>query len=481
MIAVFDIGTSAIKCVILDNTQSVIYTAKKEITTLYKEHFVEQNPDEWYEIFCSILDEFNIKTQNIEHIHSIIFSGHMQDLICVDNNGNSVRDVIMYNDQRGAAYSHIIPHIIALKTTVGMNGTIPLAKLLWLKEHEELHYKNTYKVLNSAKDYIISKLTGKYISDVTSLSTSGMLDIKKKQYVEEISSLGIDVSILPDIYYADEVVGTVTPTASEQTLLSQNVKVYAGCGDAGATTLASGIINSGELNINLGTSGWIATISDTTRDGVFNLAAIHRDRYINVIPILNAASVHKWISHLLFEHDVHRYDTLHSLLSSDADIKTSLLCLPYLVGERFPVADNSIRGSFIGLDGKTTQRDLALSALEGVAFSLRQGLEKLNVIPKKYLSLEEGQKKTSGIKYLPTSLKTTITVFPDSEYLPSIALASCVLLNEGTILSYQEYINALLIKYECTTFTPQEEMNEYYQEKYEKFKQIYPSTIALFK
>jgi xylulokinase len=235
------------------------------------------------------------------------------------------------------------------------------------------------------------------------------------------------------------------------------------------------------LNINLGTSGWIATISDTTRDGVFNLAAIHRDRYINVIPILNAASVHKWISHLLFEHDVHRYDTLHTLLGSDSDIQTSLLCLPYLVGERFPVADNSIRGSFIGLDGKTTQRDLALSALEGVAFSLRQGLEKLNVIPKKISLIGGGAKEDVWNQIFANIFKTTITVFPDSEYLPSIALASCVLLNEGTILSYQEYINSLLIKYECTTFTPQEEMNEYYQEKYEKFKQIYPSTIALFK
>jgi len=480
MIAVFDIGTSAIKCIVLNDAHSVVYTAKKDIETIRLGNFIEQDPNEWYEKFCSLLHDFQKENKNCTEISSVILSGHMQDVICVDQKGNPVRNAILYNDQRGSEYIHMIPAVISHKTSVEMDGTIPLPKLLWLLEHEKGTLAKTHKVLNSAKDYIVGKLTGRFVSDVTSLSTSGMLDIREKSYVEEVASLGIDPSLLPDICYADEMVGTILSEAAEQTLLSQKVKVYAGCGDAGATTLASGIINSGELNINLGTSGWIATISDAPRKGVFNLAAINREKYINVIPVLNAALVHKWIANLLFPEDQKRYDRLHTLLSQSEDIKTTLLCLPYLAGERFPVADTTIRGSFMGLQGNTTTRDLALSALEGVAFSLRQGLEKLEVVPSKISLIGGGANESVWNQIFSNVFNTTITVFSDSEYLPSIALASAVLLHEGEISSYQEFIDSLLIKQGCTTYTPQSESIEHYRNAYEKFKRIYPATEALF-
>lgn len=480
MIAVFDIGTSAIKCIVLDTAHSVVFTAKKDISTIRLGHFVEQDPHQWYELFCLILKEYQKETSNIKEISSVIMSGQMQDVICVDKKGNPVRNAILYNDQRGSDYVHMIPREIAHKTSVEMNGTIPLPKLLWMLEHENELFVKTHKVLNCAKDYIVGKLTGRFVSDVTSLSTSGMLNILGKRYVQEVESLGIDHSLLPDICYADEVVGTILPEAAEQTLLSQNVKVYAGCGDAGATTLASGIINSGELNINLGTSGWIATISDAPRQGVFNLAAINRDKYINVIPVLNAALVHKWIANLLFPDDQDRYDKLHTLLLQSDDTKTSLLCLPYLAGERFPVADTAIRGSFVGLDGNTTTRDLALSALEGVAFSLKQGLEKLKVVPSKVSLIGGGANESVWNQIFSNVFNSTITVFQDSEYLPSIALASAVLLHLGEISSYQECIDSLLIQQGCTTYTPQSESMEYYRIEYEKFKLMYPATKSLF-
>lgn len=480
MIAVFDIGTSSIKCIVLNKSHSVVYTAKKDITTIRLGHFIEQDPNEWYEKFCSLLQDYQKETKNSKEISSVILSGQMQDVICVDQKGNPVRNAILYNDQRGSEYLHMIPAEITHKTSVEMNGTIPLPKILWMLEHEKGTLAKTHKVLNSAKDYIVGKLTGRFISDVTSLSTSGMLDILEKRYVEEVKSLGIDPSILPDICYADEVVGTILAEAAEQTLLSQNVKVYAGCGDAGATTLASGIINSGELNINLGTSGWIATISNVPRQGVFNLAAINREKYIQVIPVLNAALVHKWIANLLFPEDPKRYDRLHSLLTQSDDTKTTLLCLPYLAGERFPVADNTIRGSFVGLEGNTTTRDLALSALEGVAFSLKQGLEKLEVVPTKISLIGGGANESVWNQIFSNVFNTTITVFPDSEYLPSIALASAVLVQKGEISSYQEFIDSLLLKQGCTTYTPQSESIEYYCTEYEKFKRIYPATRSLF-
>ena len=79
-------------------------------------------------------------------------------------------------------------------------------------------------------------------------------------------------------------------------------KVYAGTGDAGATTLASGILAPGEYNINLGTSGWVAAVSNRRMEsegGGFNLAAMQKDLLINVVPFLNGGNVHQLIAKIL--------------------------------------------------------------------------------------------------------------------------------------------------------------------------------------
>src|SRR5690606_32908936 len=100
------------------------------------------------------------------------------------------------------------------------------------------------------------------------------MDIATKQFKSEwLSALGLDESILPELASPGTVVGEVVPQAAHETGYHVGTRVFNGIGDAGATTLASGIKARGEVNINLGTSGWVATISDSVihQPGVFNL------------------------------------------------------------------------------------------------------------------------------------------------------------------------------------------------------------------
>ena len=90
------------------------------------------------------------------------------------------------------------------------------------------------------------------------------------------------------------------PKLSGRTGYRECVEVFVGTGDAVATTLASGVTKKGEFSVNLGTSGWVAAISDSPMEGVFNFPAINRGLYINVIPVLNAAVVHNWVARFLF-------------------------------------------------------------------------------------------------------------------------------------------------------------------------------------
>ena len=70
-----------------------------------------------------------------------------------------------------------------------------------------------------------------------------------------------------------------------------------------------------------------------------------------------------------------------ALLRASVPGSHGVFFLPYLNGERFPVLDPDIRGAYLGLTPETAPADLARAALEGVAFSLRQGLDQLDAAP----------------------------------------------------------------------------------------------------
>jgi xylulokinase len=467
-IATFDFGTTAIKFVVLNEKCEILFNKKIEIDTLIGYEFIEQSPEVWKKVFLELLKSYKDRKE----IESIICSGQMQDLIFVDKNNKSLRNAILYNDQRGTDYLSRLSVEIIQKTTINMNGSIPLLKMYWMKDNEPEILSETKKILFSPKDYITLFLTDKAVADTVTLSTTGFMDIRRKEY---ISSIDVDKDILPTILSCGDVVGTIKEDVAKELGLNEDLTVFTGSGDAGATTLASGIVKENELNINLGTSGWIANISKGPKEGAFNLCAINDGYYINVIPILNASSVHKWITNMIFGDEKSKYDKMDELLEKNIDLETDLICLPYLVGERYPVADSKIRGSFFGLNPSTSLTDMVISALEGVAYSLKQGIVELGVKPKVISLIGGGALTEVWNQIFANIFEVSVTVYSDSEYLPSISLISSVLIEKGVTPSYESFIQDMLSKKDRKVYNPQLNRAENYRAKFDKFKKLYPA------
>lgn len=472
MIATYDLGTTAIKCAVIDENQKVYFSGKVNLKTYEKEGFIEQDPNEWWQAFCTLSSQYDKSS-----VDSIIFSGQMQDLYFADDKFNPLGNAILYNDQRGKDFVSQVPGYVSKETSVNIDGTIPIAKYYWVKKYRPDIIKKARYLLVSAKDYLILRLTGKNISDTTNMATSGMMNIITKKYIN-LNGI-VEKELLPKILYSDEIVGTILPDITEKLGFKAKTEVFTGSGDAGATTLACGIVSPGEFSINLGTSGWVAAISDSPMNGVFNLPAINRGLYINVIPVLNAASIHNWVSKLAFPNDPKRYDNLHNLLKSDIYTNPNLLCMPYLVGERFPVADEKIRGVYIGLDSATTITDLARSALEGIAFSLKMGLNKHNKKAINITLIGGGASEPVWNQIIADIFDTPVTVFADSEILPSMALSSVILYSKGKIESYSEFISNVLRKQKSQVYYPTSDKVDWYEKLFKIFKKIYPAVKDL--
>jgi xylulokinase len=484
-IATFDIGTTAVKGVFVTIDGTPVFTKSINIETVFIGDFKEQRPMDWYYAFCIISTEYFAKGYDPNDVIGIVMSGQMQDLIPVDKSNMPTRNAILYSDGRAEKQAKEIAEIVGFDEIVhssgnNFDGSIPFSKLLWLKENHFSDYRNTFKILFSSKDYVILCLTDCYVTDVTTASTTGLMDIHKKHWnTNWLDAVEIEHSKLPRLLYAEEQAGIVTENASYETGFAAGTPVYAGTGDAGATTLASGIASEGEFNINLGTSGWVACVSSDVlpKAGVFNLAAMPKSHYINVVPFFNAGNVHKWISNTLAnDHELDKkYDYIHKLLEQSVPGSHGLMFLPYLVGERFPVVDTQIRGGFIGITPETTKQDMARASLEGVAFSIRQGIESIGRKPNKISLIGGGAQVRVWCQIFADILGHEVQVYDDSEFLPSIAIAASVMVAQGIIPNYHQFTETLQQSQNCKSYKPEPYAVELMNKMYDSYCSIYPA------
>ena len=479
----FDAGTTALKGVLLKDGRTCVQEYSISVATIFSGEHKEQDPGFWYSGFCKISRYFFDSGIQPESVEAIVLSGQMQDVIAVDSALEPVGNAILYSDGRAGRQADEIKDILGadeIINTTGnfFDGSIPLSKLLWIKQLEPERYAKIHKVLISSKDYIVARLTGSFVTDVTSASTSGMMDIRTKTWKTAcMEAVGLNPRLLPDLKYPDELAGTVTGEASKESGYCAGTPVYTGVGDAGATTLASGICGSGEYNINLGTSGWVATLSGDVPswEGVFNLAAVQQDLYINVVPFLNAGNVHKWISSLLSLEDSTDYGYIDRLLEQSQSGSNGVLFLPYISGERFPVMDHTIKGGFYGITPETSKSDLARSALEGVAFSIRQGMERIGKQPQKISLIGGGAKTPVWAQIFADILGHPVDVYTNSTYLPAMALASCVLVAQGKLSGYRQFIAELKQATGYIQYAPEASNVVMYNELYDTYRKLYPA------
>ena len=469
--AVFDAGTTAIKGALVDTEGRIVFSRSAELETLCSGSFHEQEPEMWWQAFCAVFQAL-ANAFSPADISGIIMSGQMQDLILLDTALKPVCPAILYSDGRAAAQAERLADAVGAEQFAAVtgnrcDGSLPLPKLMWVKEERPALFAGTAHVLISSKDYLIARLTGVCAGDVTACATAGAMDIVRKCWSDRLlRAAGVDEALFPQLFQPGQPVGAVLEDAQAQCGCPASVPVYAGIGDAGATTLASGIRWPGQYNINLGTSGWIAAVSDAVladEAGVFNLAAADPGAYINVVPFLNAGNVHKWISGILGGSGVSGYDAVERLLETSVPGSHGLLCLPYLSGERFPVLDAAARGCFWGMTAETSASDLARACLEGVAFSLRQGLERLPVPPKSISLIGGGGRSAVWCQILADVLGYPITVLEDTEFRAARALAELIHPRQETIPD------------EGTVYLPRQENRTLYARAYSRYGRLYPA------
>ena len=384
LIVALDIGTTAAKATLVDRNGR----AHGSRSAAYALHsapggMVEQEAEEWWRATRSILRDLLVGAPG--SVVAIALTGQMQDCILLGESG-VLRRAILYSDTRAGAEAAEVTQRIGADTLLATTGNLQdasslPAKLLWIERHEPEVARRTETILLGAHDYVCWRLCGQRVTDHTTASTTGLLDIGANRWAADLlAALGLRTDWLPRLVRATDAAGEVTAAAAAETGLPAGVPVFHGAGDVATNTVGVGAGESGGQYMYLGTSGWLArsssSRSEQTPEGVFTLRHAVPEWFILVGPMLTAGGNLEWLREQWGALEAPgRPDEEYAVLLARAGEAPpgceGLRYLPYLAGERAPFRDPDARGGWIGLSRGTSRGTMYRAVLEGVAFGFR--------------------------------------------------------------------------------------------------------------
>ncbi|MGM0873241.1 MAG: xylulokinase [Bacillota bacterium] len=483
-----DLGTSAVKMLLMDKSGNIA----KEVTKSYpliheKSGYSEQEPEQWVEKtsegLAELVKDFN---GNVEDIEGISFSGQMHGLVLLDESHNVLRNAILWNDVRTTPQCKEIYDVVGQERllTITKNPALEgftLPKILWVKENEPEIFENT-AVFMLPKDYLRFRMTGQIHSEYSDAAGTLLLNVGEKQWSTEICDLfDLKHELCPPLVESHECVGNITEAYANETGLSPATKVFAGGADNACGAIGSGILSEGNTLCSVGTSGVVLSYEEKNdRDFAGKVHYFNHGKenaFYTMGVTLAAGYSLSWFKEVFAENE-----SFEALLDGVEQIpvgSNGLLFTPYLVGERTPYADPTIRASFIGMEGSHTKKDFARAVLEGITFSLHESIEIFRESGKTIdtiTSIGGGAKNETWLQIQADIFNATIVKLK-SEQGPGIGAAILAAYGSGWSESLQEIADIFIQP--AKTYAPIPENVEKYAKLFTLYRGVYQQTKEL--
>lgn len=303
--------------------------------------------------------------------------------------GEPVSPVIVWQDRRTQAVIDALAADGAQEMTLARAG-LPLdpyfsaAKLAWIVEHNgeaKSLLQNGQLRLGTTDAFFNDRLTGQFITDITTASRTSLMNLATGQWDEGLCELfKVPIDALPQIgpSMADGHNGTALARFK-----NSNALLCASVVDQQAALFGQGCRKPGDAKITFGTGAFalaltgsdIIAASDTGLLPTVAWQAANRPPvYALDGGVYCAGSALNWAKSLgLFED----FDQINQFEGACA-ISRHLAFVPALAGLGCPYWDGAAAGAWIGMSLDTSKNDLVRAVVEGVALRAGQVIEAMN-------------------------------------------------------------------------------------------------------
>lgn len=384
-----DIGTTSTKTLIvgLDGRIAASHAVEYPLS-MPQPDYAEQDPELIYSAVLEGIRE-TVRQAGLgqEDVLCVSFSSAMHSLIALDTEDVPLTPMMTWADNRSAANaerfrSQELGQKLYRETGTPIHPMSPLTKLLWLKEHApDVHARAT--MFAGIKDYVLAKLFGQWVCDVSLASATGMLNLETLRWHDDALALaGITAAKLPEPVPVTHRLAGLRPDVAASLGLDAGTPFVVGASDGALANLGAGAVRPGTLAVTIGTSGAVrALVRAPLVDPAARLFcyALREGAWLVGGPLNNGGVVLRWVRDELATLEAEQarrrgdspYDELMRLAAEVEPGADGLLFLPLLAGERAPSWNANARGVYFGLTLSHGKKHMIRAALEGVMFRVR--------------------------------------------------------------------------------------------------------------
>lgn len=365
-----DLGTTAVKSVLFNEKLEELHSRNVEYDIETHDVYAECDAEKYWELVKNELNALDITPD------ALAVDTQCETLILTDENGNPTRKAIVWLDNRAAKEAEQIKEHFGNKRVYEVTGqceitaTWPACKLLWVKNNEPDVWAKTKKIF-LLEDYILYKLTGEFVTEMTLQSSTIYFDIRNRIWWKEmLDFIGVSEDMLPKLYQSGKYVGDY-----------QKIKVVTGAMDQVAGAIGAGVIKKGIVSEMTGTTMAIfSPVDEILPFSPENTVPCHYnydDKYCVLMWSPAAGLALRWFRDNFCKNL--SYDELSDMAETVDAGCDGLTFLPYLCGCAMPKYNPEARGSFTGITTEHTSAHFARSIMESVACMLKQNLDFVKV------------------------------------------------------------------------------------------------------
>ena len=375
-----DNGTQSIRALVFDLEGQLIAKSKVEIEPYYSDQpgWAEQDADYFWDNLCKACNELWPKIDFPKSaIKSVALTTQRATIVNLDSEGKPLRPAIVWLDQR-----------LETKETVSFFRS--QAEANWIKNKQPQIWEKTAKYL-LLSGYLTYKLTGKYVDSVASQVGYLPFNFKRHDWAGPLDwkwrALPIKRRQLPELVPAGAQLGVISSEAAELTGIPEGLPLISAGADKACEVLASGCLTPDTGSLSYGTTATYNSTNSRYIEAIKHVPAYPAampNAYNTETIVQRGYWMVNWFKRefglreqrIAAETGVEAESLFDDLLRQVPAGAMGLLVQPYWSpGVRIPGPD--AKGAIIGFGDVHTRAHIYRAIIEGIAYALREGKERL--------------------------------------------------------------------------------------------------------
>ena len=253
-IVAIDQGTSGTKALVIGDSGEVLSRGYAHLDLQHGAPGVSEcaAEDLWQSIVKAVQQALVGCT---EKITAVGLANQGESILAWDkNNGAALSQVIIWQDSRSASLCderRAHSDLILAKSGLALDPYFVAPKMVWLRERVPTG------VITTTDTWIIARLTGKFVTDVSTASRTLLFDLHTRSWSTELADIwGLDIADLPELINNDVVIGEICHPDLEEL---RGVLLAGAMVDQPAALLAENCFAPGQAKGTYGTGAFLLT------------------------------------------------------------------------------------------------------------------------------------------------------------------------------------------------------------------------------